>query len=63
MNQWLQDAIALFIQCQSMFRTAGDMALERRQVAEEALRRADERLAESEETARNADAILQGGIQ
>jgi hypothetical protein len=61
--QWDHDAIGLFTQCRTMFRNAAELALQRRRVAEENLRRADQRLAESDEIARNVESLLQGGIQ
>jgi hypothetical protein len=63
MQQWSRDATVFFSQSRSMFKEAADTALQRRIAAEEALRRADERLEESDATARDAEAILQGGIQ
>jgi hypothetical protein len=59
--QWLHDAAWQFAESRPMFRSAGDLALQRRLAAEAALRLADERLAESEELAAQAEAILQAG--
>jgi hypothetical protein len=42
---------------------ASQLALEKRLAAEEALRRADRRAAESDETARNVELILEGGLE
>ena len=60
---WNQDALALYPQARAMFKDAADIALQRRLAAEDALRRADQRLAESDEIARSVEAILQGGMQ
>jgi len=59
--QWTLDAIDAFGRCRFMFRRAGDIALQRRLEAEAALRLADQRLAESDEIARNIEAIIQAG--
>ena len=57
------EAVRLYLESLYLFRQAAIMADERRLYAEEALRRAAQRLMESDETARNADAILEGGRQ
>jgi len=62
-GQRYEDAAPLYEECLSIFRTASLLALEKRLVAEEALRRANQRVAESDETARNAELILEGGVQ
>jgi len=59
--QWTLDAIDLFTRCRPMFRNAGEIALQRRQAAEAALRLADQRLAESDEMARHIEALIQAG--
>ena|GEM_PF-893474 len=56
-----QEAVILFIESESIFHAVSILALERRQLAEEALIRANQRMAESDETARNAETILRGG--
>jgi len=53
----------LFLDSSSMFNAAADAAIEKQQKAEEALRRANEKVAESEEAAKNAELILEGGVQ
>ena len=61
--RWNEDALAFFEQSRFMFREAAHIALHRRRAAEAALIRADRRLAESDEIARNVEAIIQGGMQ
>ena len=56
-----QEAVVLFNESESIFHEVSIIALERRQLAEEALIRANQRMAESDETARNAETILRGG--
>ena len=46
----------------SMFTKAAQAAREKQRIAEEALQRANQRMAESDEKARNAELILEGGI-
>jgi hypothetical protein len=58
-----EDAALLFTECRPIFSMAADLALERRLAAEDALRRAEQRLAESDETARYAETILVGGAE
>jgi hypothetical protein len=53
----------LFFDSTTMFTAAADAAIEKQQIAEEALRRANQRVAESDEAARNAELILEGGVQ
>ena len=55
-----QEAIVFFIQCAPMFDASRIITLERRSIAEDALIRANQRMAESDETARNVEAILRG---
>ena len=61
--QWqdFTEASIRYRQSLLLFRQAARIADERRRSAEEALRRAAQRFQESDETARNADAILEGG--
>ena len=61
--QWqsYDEAVLRYAESLYMFRQAARTAEERRRSAEEALRRAERRLEESNETARSADAILEGG--
>ena len=62
-GQDFETAVRLFDECKIMFIAVAETALERRQAAEEALRRADERLAESENIATYADELLEGGVE
>jgi len=62
-GQRYEEAAPLYEECLSIFRMASLLAFEKRLMAEEALRRADQRVAESDETARNAELILEGGVQ
>jgi transposase len=57
-----EDSGALYERCRPMFADAAREALEKRLAAEEALRRADQRVAESDEAARNAERIVEGGL-
>jgi hypothetical protein len=61
--QWqaFGEASMLYRESLLLFRQAARIADDRRRSAEEALRRAQQRFIESDETARNADAILEGG--
>ena len=56
-----REAVTLFIESEAQFADVARIALERRQAAEEALIQANQRMAESDETARNVEAILRGG--
>ena len=58
-----EEAGRLYNQSETRFRELTRVALERRRVAEDALRRANQRTAESNETAREAERILEGGVQ
>ena len=58
----LDQAGILFYESAPLFRGAAQLAFERQQMAEEALRLANERMAESDETARAAELILEGDI-
>jgi hypothetical protein len=62
-GQRYDDAAPLFEECLPIFRMAAQLALEKQLAAEEALRRADQKTAESDEAAKNAEAILQGGLE
>ena len=57
------EAGRLYQECTDMFEAVILMTLERRQAAQEAMARADERIEESEETARSAEIILEGGVE
>ena len=57
-----EGAANLYLQCQSMFTDTARTALQKRQAADAALNRANQKLTESDETARNAEVILEGGM-
>ena len=61
-RQSFEEAAGLYDECLPRFILSAELALERRRAAEEALRRADQRVAESDETARNAELVLEGGV-
>jgi hypothetical protein len=46
-----------------MFARVSQITLEKRGIAEDALRRADEKMTESDETAQRAQLILEGGVR
>ena len=58
----MAETIRLFEECRPMFAQASQLAAERQMLAEEALRLANERMAESDETAREAELILEGDM-
>ena len=60
-GQRYSEAGPLYADCASMFEVVAWVALEKRQAAEAALTKANERVMESDETARNAERILEGG--
>jgi hypothetical protein len=62
-GQRYEEAAPLYEECLPIFRMAAQLALEKRLAAEEALRKADQKAAESDEAAKNAEAILQGGVR
>jgi hypothetical protein len=55
------DAVEFYFQSEYMFAVVRGTAAEKRRIAEEAIKRAEDRTAASEETARNAEVILEGG--
>ena len=61
MGQEYEKAALLYAECLLIYRMTAQMVPEKRQAAEEALRRANQKVAESDEAARNAELILQGG--
>ena len=61
--QSLAEAANLFTECRPLFTVVARLAVERQILAEEALRLANERMAESDETARAAELILEGDVQ
>jgi len=60
-GQRFSEAGPLFVECGSMFEVVAWVALEKRLAAEDALTRANERVLVSDEVARNAERILEGG--
>jgi hypothetical protein len=62
-NEDFEEAAELFAESDSAFSAAADSAEEKRRIAEEAIRLAEERMIESDETAKNAELILEGGEQ
>jgi len=62
-GQRYEEAVPLYEESLLIFRMTSQLVLERQRAAEEAIRRADRRAAESDETARNAELILQGGVR
>ena len=64
-GQRIEEAARLYEESRPMFISSAQLATERRLAAEEALRRADQRLVESDETARVAEDLLiqQGGMR
>jgi len=63
LEQSYEEAAPLYEKCLLIFRMASQLTLEKQRAAEDAMRRADQRTAESYEAARNAEAILQGGVK
>ena len=60
--QRFEEAAMLYEDCESKFAAAAREAREKQQIAEEALRRANQRMAESDQIAKDAEIILEGGI-
>lgn len=56
-----EEAAGRYTRCESTFEEIAASALEKKLAAEEALRLANQRMAESDETAKNAEIILEGG--
>ena len=56
-----EQAAGLYSESEGMFTEAARTALQKRDVAEEALNRANQRMIQSDETARNAEVVLEGG--
>jgi len=57
-----EEAASLYIESQVLFTEAARSAREKRLAAERALELANQKMAESDETARNAEVILEGGV-
>jgi len=57
------EAGLLYMECEAMFELAAAGALDKRLAAEEALRRANQRLVESDEIARRSEELVGGGVQ
>ena len=62
-EQRYEEAAPLYEECLLIFRKTSQLVLDRQRAAEDAIRRADQKAAESDETARNAELILQGGVR
>jgi hypothetical protein len=61
-SQNFEESALLYIECESMYALAAETAREKQGEAEEALRRADQRVAESDENARNVELLVEGGV-
>ena len=61
--QRYEEAATAYEESGSMFEVIAQVALEKRNAAEDALRRANQKMSESDETAKNAEVILEGGVQ
>jgi hypothetical protein len=57
------EAAGLYAQSEILFAQAGRSASEKRRIAEAAIRNAEEKMIESDENARNAELIIEGGGQ
>jgi hypothetical protein len=59
-NRQFPDAVAQYTQSEALFITVRDTAREKRRLAEEAIRTAEEKVIQSDENARDAEIILEG---
>jgi hypothetical protein len=57
------DATVLYTDAASRFVVVAETAAEKRRIAEEAIREAEEKISESDENARQAELILEGGVE
>jgi flagellar basal body rod protein FlgB len=57
-----EESAGLYIQTESRFISLTQTAAEKRRVADEAIRTAEEKMTESDENARDAELILEGGV-
>jgi hypothetical protein len=57
------ESAGLYVQSESRFISLARTAAEKRRIAEEAIRAAEEKMTESDENARDAELVLQGGAQ
>jgi hypothetical protein len=57
-----EESAGLYSQSASRFISLAQAAVEKRRIAEEAIRAAEKKMAESEETARDAELVLEGGV-
>ncbi|GHV63290.1 hypothetical protein AGMMS49587_12850 [Spirochaetia bacterium] len=57
-----EESAGLYSQSESRFIASAQTAVEKRRIAAEAIRAAEEKMVESEETARDAELILEGGV-
>jgi hypothetical protein len=62
-TQRYDDAANLYVQSESMFTLTKNSAADKRRLAEEAIRAAEEKAAQSDITAQNAERIIEGGVQ
>lgn len=62
-NTRYQEAALQYGQSRYLFKVVADIAMQRRLTAEDALRRANQRLAESDAVARNAELMFVGGVE
>jgi len=62
-SQTYDESGRLFFDSTALFTAAADAALEKQQKAEEALKRANQKVADSDEAARNAELLLEGGVE
>jgi hypothetical protein len=62
-GQKYDEAVNLFMDCEPMFLEAADFARTKRLAAEEAMRRANQKVAESQEIAESAEQAVEGGAE
>jgi len=62
-EQSYKEAATLYEECMIVFKMTTQLVLEMQRVAEEAIKMADRKAAESDNAARNAETILQGGMR
>ncbi|MDR1318404.1 MAG: hypothetical protein LBJ90_02170, partial [Treponema sp.] len=58
-----EEAATLYTDSEARFIVAGQSAAEKRRLAEDAIKEAEEKVAESDETARKAEIVIEGGAQ
>ena len=62
-GQRFDEAVRFFIDCEPIFKEAADLAIAKKLSAEDAMRRADEKMVESDEIATIADQIVEGEVK